>query len=105
MFDAFREPHPAERLRAAAVAPIAAFLIAQFYFSLYPMLRAVPAWLFWLVVLIVFAGTAWGLVASARIAVRQRRELDWRGIAWLVIAVVASLFCGRLFLALTFPWL
>ncbi|HEX7151172.1 MAG TPA: hypothetical protein VF618_06770 [Thermoanaerobaculia bacterium] len=105
MFESFQEPQPAERLRAVAAAPVAAFLLAQFYFSLYPLLSRVPAWLFWLIVAILFAGTAWGFFATARIVVRHGRSLGWRGIVWLVFAVLASLVCGWLLLSLTLPWL
>lgn len=103
MFETFAPPDAAARLRSAAVPPFAAFLLAQGYLTFYPFLASVPAWLFWSVDAILLAGTAAGVVQLVRI-VRSERI---RGVAigWLVAEAAATLLSGRIFLALTFPWL
>ena len=69
------------------------------------MLPRVPAALFDAVALILFAGATLGIGGAARLALKHRREFDWRAIAWLVACAIASLFCLRLFVAMTMPWL
>jgi hypothetical protein len=91
------------RLRNAAFYPLAAFLFAQAYFTVYPLLPRVPAALFWLVAAVLLAGCVSGAVAIARAA----RGVRLRGLVlgWFIAAMVVELVCVWLFLALTFPWL
>jgi uncharacterized membrane protein len=103
VFESVRSEDAAARFRSAAFAPLAAFLIALLYFSLYPLLERVPPFLFWTVVLVLFAGVVVGAVAMIREARRERPR--GRALAWLIGAVAVELLCARTFLALTFPWL
>jgi hypothetical protein len=103
MFESVSAESVPERLRNAAVAPMAAFLFAQLYFALYPLFTRVPAALFWSVDAIVLAGAVVGAVAIARVA--RAESMRGRAAVWLVIAIAVELLCAWLFLALTFPWL
>jgi len=105
LFEEFRQPDLAARLRGIALAPIAAIVISQLYSTLYPLLPRVPAALFAAIDLVLFAGAATGIGGAARLALRHHREFDGRAIAWLVACAFASLFCLRLFVAMTMPWL
>lgn len=105
MFDAFEPPSLSARLRALTVIPIGAFLLVQMYFTLAPLLTRVPALLFWIADFVAFAGAATGLGGALRLTLRHRAEMRGLAIAWLVIAVGASILCARTFLGLTFPWL
>ena len=73
--------------------------------TLYPLLPRVPALLFDGIVVILLAGALIGIGGAARLALRHRRELDGRAIAWLIACAIASLFCLRLFAAMAMPWL
>lgn len=105
MFETFRDEESAAHLRGAAAVPLVAFLVAQSYFTFYPWLARVPAWLFWTIDLVLFAGFAAGIARAARIAWPNRRALDGRAWAWLVVAIALSLVCAWQFAAMTFPWL
>lgn len=85
--------------------PLAAFLVTQAYFTLYPLLTRVPAALFWSVVIVAIAGAVAGLFSLAGVWRRHRRELDGRAIAWLVAAAAATLVCGFVAVSLATPWL
>lgn len=102
MFESIRAPDASARLRNGAVPPLAAFLFAQLYFTIYPMFERVPAPLFWSVVVIAFAGAIAGIVQILR-TLRAERV---RGIAlgWLALAVVMTFFTARLAIGLAFPW-
>ena len=82
---------------------MAAFLFAQGYFSVYPLLPSVPAALFWFVVAVLFAGVVAGCIALVRVTRAERV----RGIAlaWLAGAIVVELVCLAQFLSMTVPWL
>lgn len=103
MFESVRPPDVGERLRAAAVPPLAAFGLALLYFTIYPALKRVPAALFWSVDAIVLAGAIGGGIAIARVA--RREKIRGRAIGWLAAAALITLVCARLFLAMTLPWL
>ncbi len=60
MFAEFHEPDLADRLRAAAAWPLAAFLFAQICDSVYPLLAIVPHWLLQAVRLGLLAGLVGG---------------------------------------------
>ena len=85
-------------MRAAALPPLIAFLLALLYLAVYPLLGRVPPLLFWMVVLILFAGTAAGAYAIARAATR-------RALGWLIPAVAMELLCAWMFLGMVVPWL
>ena len=103
MFESVTGPNVSARLRSAAIPPIAAFLVAQGYVGIYPLLTRVPPALFWTIALITGAGAVAGIVLIARVA-RQERI---RGVAlgWLIAAAGAVYLAGRLFVAMVFPWL
>ena len=103
MFESIQPPDAAARLRAAAVPPLAAFLVALGYFTLYPLLARVPAALFWTIAVVVLAGAVAGVVGIVRVIRGER--IRGRAIGWLVLAAAITLVCARLFLSLTFPWL
>jgi hypothetical protein len=105
LFETFQQPNAVARIRAAGIAPLAAYLLAQLYFSLYPLLARVPPLLFWSVDAIAFLGALAGIVLLVRAVVRHRRELEFRAMLWLVATLVVIGLCARLFLSLTFPWL
>jgi hypothetical protein len=91
------------RIRNAALAPLAAFLFVQVYFTLYPLLPRVPAALFWFIVLVLFAGVVAGAVMLVR-AVRGQR-LRGAALAWFIAAIAFEIVTAWLCLTLTFPWL
>ena len=66
------------------------------------MTRVPPA-LFWSMAAVVLLGTVMGVIAIVRVVMKEK--IRGRAIAWLVAAVVMTLVCGRLALALTLPWL
>lgn len=103
MFESLERDDAAHRLRNAAVVPAAAFLFAQFYVLLHPLLPRVPAALFWFIVAIVLAGAIAGAVLIVRI-VRSER-VRGRAAGWFALAVIAELVCLRQFLAFALPWL
>ncbi|MFP5246435.1 MAG: hypothetical protein ACLGH0_07040 [Thermoanaerobaculia bacterium] len=84
------------RLRNAAVAPMAAFLFAQVYFTIYPLLPRVPAALFWFVAAVLLAGVVTGAVLIIRAAERN---------VWLIAATAAELLCLWQLLSMVVPWL
>ena len=85
-------------MRAAALPPLIAFVVAVLYLAVYPLFGSVPPLLFWLVVAILFAGAALGLFRIIRAASR-------RVLFWLVAAVVMELVCARVLLGMVLPWL
>jgi hypothetical protein len=103
VFDAIRPDDLATRLRNAAILPLAAFLVAQIYFTAAPLLPRVPAALFWSVTFVLLGGVLAGAVAILR-ALRSAPLLGW-AIAWLVAAVVCELATLVLFLKMVLPWL
>ena len=105
LFDAIRPPDAVARIRSTAVAPLAAFIAAQLYFTIYPLLTRVPPALFWTIVAIVFAGACAGLVGATRVVLRHRTDFGAREYAWLLASLAATALCAYLFVSLTFPWL
>ena len=103
MFEDVLTESAASRLRSAAAPPLAAFLIALGYSTLYPLLGRVPAWLFWSVVAILAAGAIGGAVSIVRVV--RKEKIRGRAFGWLAGAVVLTLVCGWLAITLTFPWL
>jgi predicted membrane-bound mannosyltransferase len=103
LFESLPVDDTATRIRAAAVPPLAAFLITLAYLTIYPMLANVPAPLFWTVVAILLLGTILGAVALIRVVRRER--VRGRALGWLAGAIAIELLCARMFLGLTFPWI
>lgn len=93
----------ATRLRSAAVPPLAAFLIALGYLTIYPLLGRVPAALFWAIVVILAAGAVVGAIKILRVIRRER--IRGRAIGWLVAAAAITLVCARFALSMAVPWL
>lgn len=102
MFESLPVDDAAARARAAAIPPLAAFLITLVYLTVYPLLTRVPAILFWLVVTVLLAGSVFGGIAIVRLVRRER--VRGRALVWLAGAILIELVCARLFLGLTFPW-
>ena len=105
MFETFRPPDLAARLRVAAAVPLAAFLGSEVYFSFASLLRRVPTWLFWMVVLLTFTGAAFGVVFTTTEVLKRRSEMGGRAVSWLIAAGMATLVCAWRFAGLTVPWL
>jgi hypothetical protein len=100
LFESLEIDDAAARMRRAALPPLIAFLLALLYLTLYPLFGRVPKLLFWLVVLVLFAGTVGGLIAIVR-AGRPRG----RALAWFAAAIVMELVCARMLLGMALPWL
>lgn len=92
-------------MRRIALAPLAAFLFELVYLTLVPLLGRVPPALFWLLVLVMLAGTVIGIAGIARLIIAHRAEIAGRVLAWLIAAAAITLVCARAFLALVLPWL
>jgi hypothetical protein len=105
LFDAVLAADPSAHVRSAAVVPLAAFLVTQGYYTLYPLLTRVPAALFWSVVVVAIAGAATGVIRIAAVLLHHRRDLDGRSIGWLIASIAATLLCSLVALSLATPWL
>jgi len=113
VFSDFQEPDLAARLRAAAVWPLGAYLLAQMYFTLYPLLSQVPRWLFEAVRADLAAGLGlglfWGLALGARLAAERRpadgRRFDLPAAGWLAAWAGGLLLCGWTLAGMSFPWM
>lgn len=103
MFTSFQDPDLASRARALVALPAGAFLLTQLYFSLYPLLEAVPRWLFEGVRLVLLLGTAGGLAGGVWLAIRYRRTWSWQGGLWLAVNFGCSLLCGYILLDMSIP--
>jgi len=84
LFEDFRGPDLAARLRGIAIAPIAAIVISQLYATLYPLLPRVPAALFAAIDLILFG-------AAAPPRARRSRDRVARGLHDRVAVLPAAL--------------
>lgn len=102
MFESVRSDDAAARIRSAAVPPLAAFLVALAYLTIYPMLTRVPPALFWSVVLVLASGALLGAIAIIREVRRER--VRGRAFGWLVAAAAMELMCAWLTVGLVFPW-
>ncbi len=96
MFSDFREPDLAARLRAAALWPVGAYLLAQ-------LCEAVRVDLG-----LGFAaglGTlAWGLAAAVRLPSEERR-FDLPAAGWLAALAGGLLLCGWTLAGMSSPWM
>ncbi len=118
MFAEFRAPDLAARLRAAAAWPLGAYLLAQLYFTLYPLLAEVPRWLFESVRVDLLAGLAGGLISGLSAARPERDDRDDPGArqeprprlglpaaGWLAALAGGLLLCGWTLAGMSFPWM
>jgi len=105
VFSAFSAPSLTDRLRALCLVPLAAFLLAEGYFSAIPWLPAVPRWLFEAVRLLLLAGALGGLLGGGALAWRRRAEVGWAAAAWLGLVAVLALLCGWLLAGMSVPLL
>ena len=103
MFDSVFTEDASARLRYAAAAPLASFLITLGYLTFYPLLPRVPAFLFWSVVVILAAGAIAGAVNILRVV--RNEKIRGRAIGWLTGAAALTLLCAWLAITLTLPWL
>jgi hypothetical protein len=104
LFEEITTRSPAAKFRAAATVPIGAFLIAQAYYTLYPLLGHVPAAMFYAIAAILCAGTFGGAIGIVRVLRRHEDELNTSAIAWLLATLLATLLCAWLSLSLIVPW-
>jgi hypothetical protein len=108
VFSDFREPDLSARLRAAAAWPLGAYLLAQLYFTLYPLLVQVPRWLFETVRADLLGGFVLGLALGLRLAVERRphrRRFDLPAAGWLAALAGGLLLCGWTLAGMSFPWM
>jgi hypothetical protein len=103
MFESLFSDDASTRLRAAGVPPLAAFLAALGYLTIYPTLPRVPAALFWSVVLVLAAGAILGAVKIIRVLRSDR--VRGRAFGWLAGSAALTLACALSALSMTFPWL
>ena len=104
MFESFRPPDRAVRLRNAAAAPFAALLALQLYETVQPLFGRAPAPLFLVMQLLMLAGTLAGVAAIARALGASVDDWSARDVAWLIAAVAITLVAFFSFARLTFPW-
>jgi hypothetical protein len=81
---------------------MAAFLFAQLFFAVYPILGRVPEAVIWGVEVILFVGAIVGAFSIVRVV--RSASMRGRAAAWLLVVVVAELLCAKLFFELTVPW-
>jgi hypothetical protein len=107
VFSAFQEPDLAARLRTAALWPLGAYLLAQLYFTLYPLLPAVPRWLFEAVRVDLAAGLGAGLGLLVWLLVRRpaSRRFGLPAAGWLAAWAGGLLLCGWTLAGMSFPWM
>src|SRR5436305_6816112 len=110
VFSAFQEPDLAARLRTAALWPLGAYLLAQTYFTLYPLLAQVPRWLFEAVRVDLGMGLGAGLGVllgglSRRADPEARRRFDLPAAGWLAALAGGLLLCGWTLAGMSFPWM
>jgi hypothetical protein len=111
MFTSFEEPDLAARARGLAGAPGGAYLLAQIYFTLYPLLESVPRWLFEAVRVTLLLGTVAGIAGIAGIlyigrrGVRDRAQWSWSVALWLGVTLLFTLLCGSLLYGMSVPTL
>ena len=103
MFDSVFTDDAASRLRGAAAPPLAAFLIALGYLTIYPLLNRVPAALFWTIVAVLAAGAILGAINIIRVL--RSVKLEGRDFGWLTAGAAITLLCGYAAVSMTFPWL
>ena len=103
MFEAGFRDDAASRLRGAAAPPLAAFLIALGYLTIYPLLERVPAALFWSIVAVLATGAILGAINIVRVL--RSEKLGGRDYGWLAVAAAVTLLCGYSAVSMTFPWL
>jgi hypothetical protein len=105
MFTSFEEPDLAARARGLVWPAGGAFLLAQIYFTLYPLLTTVPLWLFEVVRLALLLGTAGGVAGILYIVYRGLWERRWTwGVAlWLGVNLAFALLSGHLLYDMSVP--
>jgi hypothetical protein len=111
VFSDFREPDLAARLRAAALWPVGAYLLAQLCFTLFSLLTQLPRWLFEAVRVDLGLGfaaglgtLAWGLAAAVRLPSEERR-FDLPAAGWLAALAGGLLLCGWTLAGMSSPWM
>ena len=103
LFESIRPPTVAERVRECAFIPTLAYGLWLLYTTILPALGRAPAWSFRAFgALLLLAGGA-GLALTLRLAWNERRALDWRGVMWLIIAIVIALVSLTTGMGLAFP--
>jgi hypothetical protein len=105
MFTSFEEPDLAARARGLVWPPGGAFLLAQIYLTLYPLLTTVPSWLFEAVRLTLLLGTLGGIAGILYISYRGMRDRRWNwGVTlWLGVNLAFSLLSGHLLYGMSVP--
>ena len=103
MFEAVFRDDASSRLRAAGLPPLASFLAALGYLTIYPTLNRVPAALFWSVVVILAIGAIAGAINILRVL--RSEQVRGRAFGWLAGSAVLTLLCAWSAVSMTFPWL
>src|SRR5436309_9940917 len=103
MFTSFKDPDLASRARTLAGVPAGAFLLAQVYFTLYPLLSTVPRGLFETVRVALLLGTGIGLAGVLYLGARYRRQWSSRAAFWLALDLAAASACGYLLFGMSVP--
>ncbi len=105
MFTSFEDPDLATRARGLVGSPGGAFLLAQIYLTLYPLLTTVPRWLFEAVRLTLLLGTVGGIAGIVYISFRGLRERRWTwGVTlWLAVNAAFCLLSGHLLYGMSVP--
>ena len=106
MFTSFQDPDLASRARALAGVPAGAFLFTQVYFTLYPLLTAVPRPLFETVRVVLLLGTGIGLAGVLYLVaqgLRDGRQWSSRAAFWLALDLAAASACGDLLFGMSVP--
>jgi hypothetical protein len=95
----------AARMRGVSVAPMAAFLVALGYLTIYPFFSQVYPLLLYGTGLLLLAGAVFGMLCSTMLLVREREAVTAGAWLWFVAAVSFSAACLWLAAAIFLPWL
>ena len=105
LFESIRPPTVAERARECAFIPTLAYGLWLLFTTILPFLGRAPSWSFRAFgALLLLCGGA-GLVLALRLAWRERRAVDRRGVMWLIIATTIAMISLDTGLGLAFPGL
>ncbi|HKR66108.1 MAG TPA: hypothetical protein VJZ00_20420 [Thermoanaerobaculia bacterium] len=100
MFESIPADTAPQRLRRAATPPLIAYILAQVFFSILPIVGKIESGFFVIVELVLLAGA----IAGAIRIIRTLRAMRIRGIAlvWLALALIVEYLCARLFAGIAF---
>jgi hypothetical protein len=105
LFESVARSGLAARMRGVSLAPMAAFLVALGYLTIYPFLSRVHPLLLYGTGLLLLAGAVFGLLRSTMLLARERRGISAGAWLWFVAALLFSFACLWLAAAIFLPWL